>query len=79
MASCDFLFVVSDKFRNRFVCTHPTPPRPTSAILEARVELLSWIRSSSVSRLTKSGSRANGTVDNGMGGVSGRSRVRSGG
>lgn len=55
-------------------CPHPTPPRPTSTILDPPIEVLLSIWSNSASRLTKSGSCGNGTVDRGSGRDSGRSR-----
>jgi hypothetical protein len=80
IASCDFLLHQSaHKNRPILFRTHPTPPRPTSANLEAGRELFSLIWSSNVRQSTKLGSRRKGTVDDGLSGVSGLSRKISSG
>ena len=68
MASCDFLVEESahDPPEPNGPMTYPTPPRPTRAAREAGFEHIS---STSVRMppSTKSGSRRNGTVDEGLG------------
>jgi hypothetical protein len=54
---------------------HPTPPRPTSAVHEPSTAHFCSIWLNMLSRPTKSRSREKGTLDDGVGGVSGRSRV----
>src|SRR5580692_6972848 len=55
--------------------THPTPPRPIRATLEAGWEHL-LCNSDRISRCTKSRSRRKGTVDDGIGSVDVSNTVR---
>ena len=68
MASCDFL--VEESARNppepNRPTTYPTPPRPTRAAREAGFEQI-LSTSARMPLSTKSGSRRNGTVEEGLG------------
>lgn len=59
--------------RRQIVPTHPTPPSPTSAVREPGTAHFVWSWSN-VFLLTKSASRSKGIVEDGRGGVSGRSK-----
>jgi hypothetical protein len=75
MASCDLLQIVSLLFIQWIVyLSYPTPPRPTSATLLFHTDSFSS-SSSSCGRSTKCGSRRKGTVEDGGGGVLGRSCI----
>jgi hypothetical protein len=72
-------FFVQISIRNwHVVVTYLTPRKLTRAVLAAGTEHLWSSRSSSVRRSTKSGSRRKGMLDEGFGGVSGRSGYSSG-